>query len=384
MRWRRLGITVVLMASLLATAASGIASAQGGSSLGSRSGTPARPGHGSSGSTRCSTEAFEVKVAETDPTTQTVAGDLCTKPGNRTLLITLHGATYNRSYWDWPQDPATYSFVDNQPRQVSVLNLDRLGAGESDHPASPLVTGTTQAYAVHQIVQTMRTRGFDNIILVGHSLGCGIAVLEAATYHDVDGLILTGFLHSLAEGEGGRQVPMSLYPAALDPQFADLLLDPGYMTTRPGERSMSAFYNTAIADPAVIEYDEAHKDVVTVTDVAQFVSIIKDRSFARDVDVPVLSLQGQFDAGFCNLPDCPQAQSEPDAWSPAAQLELHVIPDAGHNIHLHAATAHIEFDYIADWLHRHFSPGDQQRERGRVTQRQEVITAFDDHALAPR
>lgn len=306
----------------------------------------------STGATRCTAERFEVKLAENDPTTQTIAGSLCTKPANRTLLITLHGATYNRMYWDWPQDPSTYSFVQNQSHRVSVLNLDRLGAGESDHPTSALVTGTTQAYAVHQIVQTMRTRGFENVILVGHSLGCGIAVLEAATYHDVDGLILTGFMHSLAEG--GRQVPMSLYPATLDPQFADLLLDPGYLTTRPGERSMSAFYNTAIADPAVIAYDEAHKDVVTATDTAQFVSVINNRSYAREVHVPVLSLQGQYDAGFCDLPDCPQAKREPDAWSPAAQLELHVIPDAGHNIHLHAAIAHIEFDYISEWLRRRF------------------------------
>ena len=354
MRRLRLGITLVLMASLFLTA-SGTGGAKGRSSLESDSAVPAGPDHGSSGATGCSSEAFEVKLAENDPTTQRVSGSFCTKPGNRTLLITLHGATYNRMYWDWPQDPSTYSFVNNQSRQVSVLNLDRLGAGESDHPPSSLVTGTTQAYAVHQVVQTMRTRGFESIILVGHSLGCGIAILEAATYHDVDGLILTGFLHKLAQGEGGRQVPLSMYPAALDPQFADLFLDPGYLTTRPGERSMSAFYNTAIADPAVIAYDEAHKDVVTATDVVQFVSVINDRSFAREVDVPVLSLQGQYDAGFCDLPDCPQAQSEPDAWGPAAQLELHVIPDAGHNIHLHAATAHIEFDYIADWLRRHFS-----------------------------
>jgi pimeloyl-ACP methyl ester carboxylesterase len=307
---------------------------------------------GSSAATRCVPERFDVALAASDPTKAEIAGTLCTKPGNRILMITLHGATYNRMYWDWPQDPSTYSFVQNQRPGISVLNLDRLGAGESEHPPSVVVNATTQAYAVHQIVQAMRSRGFTTVVLVGHSLGCGIAVLEAATYHDVDGLILTGFLHTFAEG--GRQVPMSLYPAVLDPLFTDQLFDPGYLTTRPGTRSMSSFYNTAIADPEVIAYDDAHKDVVTATDVAQFVSIVNNRSFAREVDVPVLSLQGQYDAGFCDPPDCPQAEREPDAWGPAAQLELHVIPDAGHNIHLHAATAQIEFDYIDGWLQRHF------------------------------
>jgi hypothetical protein len=37
--------------------------------------------------------------------------------------------------------------------------------------------------------------------------------------------------------------------------------DPGYLTTVPGTRG-AAFYDTASADPDVIAYDEAHKDVM--------------------------------------------------------------------------------------------------------------------------
>jgi len=296
---------------------------------------------------------FSVRIDDLDAAHYKIAGSLCGADKSDTLLITLHGATYNHLYWDWPQDPKTYSFIQNMPANVSILNIDRLGVGTSDHPFSDKVTGPAQARAVHEIVGSMRAEGgYTTIVLVGHSLGSGIAELEAATYYDVDGIILTGFMHGLAAG--GGQVPAALYPAAFDPLFVSLGLDFGYLTTKPGTRSMTAFYNPAIADPAVIAFDDEHKDVVALPDIMSFVGLIFDPTVSQRVDGPVLSLQGQYDAGFCDLPDCPQAALEPAAWSPAAQLELHVIPNAGHDIHLHAATAKTEFKYVSKWLHKHF------------------------------
>ena len=70
--------------------------------------------------------------------------------------------------------------------------------------------------------------------LVGHSLGSGIATVEAATFNDVDGLILTGFLHTFAPAIGA--VPAALYPARDDPRFAGRNLPVDYLTTQPGTR----------------------------------------------------------------------------------------------------------------------------------------------------
>ncbi len=286
-----------------------------------------------------------------------VAGTLCRKadPSNdHTLLITAHGATYNRLYWDWPQDPGTYSFVRNLAGDASILNVDLLGSGKSSRPLSVLVSQHTQAAVLHQLVQTMRARGFRRVILVGHSAGSGAVTLEAATYHDVDGVVVTGFTHRLALK--GLAVPLSMYPAVLDPAFARLGLDPGYMTTRPGTRSTNGFYNTAVADPSVIAYDESHKDTVGALYAAGFPLIIHDPSLSKKVNVPVLSLVGNYDYGFCDTPACPQAADEGAAWSPAAQLELHVIADAGHDIHLHGAPyAQAEYAHIRSWLQRHFA-----------------------------
>lgn len=342
-RLRRVGVVALL--GLLASAFSGGAS---------QSGRPV---------VACKDTSFSITVDGLPPVPAIVAGTLCRRPGpasRQLLLITAHGATYNRMYWDWPQNPEVHSFVRNLATQAAVLNLDLLGSGQSSRLPSPQLTQQAQASMLHQVVQAMRARGFPTIVLVGHSSGSGTITLEAATYKDVDGLIVTGFLHRFAPPvppPGGAAVPLSLHPAMLDPAFANLGLDPGYLTTRPGMRGNPGFYNTAVADPEVIAFDDAHKDVVTAAHVAGFAAIVNDPSISQAVDVPVLSLVGAYDGGFCGSPACPEAQEEGPAWSPAAQLELHVIPDAGHNIHLHSPShAQAEYGHIGSWLDRHFRP----------------------------
>jgi len=307
----------------------------------------------------CQKQRFSVAAGGISTDTYTVAGELCgRRPANKhTLLITSHGATYNHLYWDWPQNPAVRSFVRSQTARVSVLNIDLLGAGESSHPLSAGLTLQAQAAMIHQLVSKMRVRGFRHVILIGHSSGSGVATQEASTYHDVDGLIVTGFTHRLRSPvppPGGAAVPLSMYPAMLDPAFAAKAPDAGYLTTRPGARENVGFYNPATADPAVVAFDDAHKDTVSGPHAAGFAVLINDPSVSRAVDVPVLSIVGNFDT-FCDSPACPQATEEPAAWSPRAQLEIHLIPNAGHCIHLHDVThAQAEFRYVREWLDRRF------------------------------
>jgi pimeloyl-ACP methyl ester carboxylesterase len=313
-------------------------------------------GAGSTGSTPCKRADLSVQA----PGEYTVAGTLCRRHRGtkRILLITSHGATYNRLYWDWPQNRDVYSFRKNVvTRRVSVLNLDLLGSGGSTHPFSGYLTHEAQASMLHQVVGAMRAREFKKIILIGHSSGSGTATLEAATYHDVDGLIVTGMLHAGPSSALGllSSLPLSLYPAALDPAFAGMDLDAGYETTRPGTRGQPALYNTEVADPAVIAYDDAHKDVVTLPQALGFAAIFTDDSISQAVDAPVLSLVGAYD-GFCGSPSCPEAADEASAWSPAADLKLHVIPEAGHDIHLHGDPyATTEFAHVRNWLTSRFT-----------------------------
>jgi pimeloyl-ACP methyl ester carboxylesterase len=300
----------------------------------------------------CTRTQFSVHASDAEPTIYKIAGELCKKGrGAKTILVTSHGATYNHLYWNWGVSPDTYSFVQNMPAKVDILNVDLLGVGESDHPPSAVTGSGAEAHVLHQLVQTMRSRGYTRVILVGHSSGAGQVVREASKYHDVDGIIVTGFLHGFADGS---IVVAVLYPASSDPMFASLKLDPGYVTSKPGKKANTGFYNLAVVDPAVLAFDEAHKDVVSFPAIQDFLEVISTPAISQAINVPVLSLQAQYDAGFCTLPDCPQAALEASAWSAAAKLELHVIPVAGHDIHLHQAGASAEYEYIRTWLAANF------------------------------
>ena len=70
----------------------------------------------------------------------------------------------------------------------------------------------------------MDGHAFAHVILVGHSVGSVEAWIEAARYHDVDAMIVTGALHALSPDLPALQ--SDLYPAADDPEFAGSGLDP--------------------------------------------------------------------------------------------------------------------------------------------------------------
>jgi len=93
-------------------------------------------------------------------------------------------------------------------------------------------------------------------LLVGHSPGSGVAALEAATYHDGDGVILTGATHLPSAPVVAATLTIYLHLVTLDPQLRKNGSDPGYLTTRPGQRE-PLFYVTRNADPQVIATDEA-------------------------------------------------------------------------------------------------------------------------------
>jgi pimeloyl-ACP methyl ester carboxylesterase len=62
-------------------------------------------------------------------------------------------------------------------------------------------------------------RAFAHVIIVGHSLGSIEALIEAARYHDVDAMIVTGAPHALTPSAPAF-VQNDFYPAASDPKFA--------------------------------------------------------------------------------------------------------------------------------------------------------------------
>ena len=314
---------------------------------------------------RCRESSLPVTLAPGATATYQVHGWLCARPplAGRIVQVLISGATYGHVYWDFPYQPERYSYVQALTAAgYATLNLDRIGIGQSDHPSPDQVTIDSNAFVIHQVVQALRAPrlagvAFPKVVLVGHSLGSAIAIVEAATYHDVDGVILSGFGHGF--GPGAQALPAALYPALYDPRFSTLPQASSsgsyYLTTVPGTRGL--FYNQADADPGVIAVDEQTKETVTVEETNGFLGVVGFPDFrplesiSQGINVPVLSVIGGEDSLFCVTQACLQA--EPSYYTSAPVFEQVVLPNAGHDLNLHL-NALDWFSIAQNWTDRHF------------------------------
>lgn len=312
-------------------------------------------------------------------------------PPPTTVQVLVHGFSYDHTYWDFP-DPTggtdRYSYVAAATDAGhATLSLDRLGVGRSSHPLSLLVTTDAQAWVVHQVVQALRSGtipgsadspSFSRVVSVGHSLGTGIASLEASRYDDVDALVLTGGAHQVSLPTFVTTIGLSLQPAGLDPRFPHLLLDPGYLTTRAGTRGN--FHASGGVDPAVVALDEATKETGTAAELA---SVATSALSPLDIRVPVLVVAGAADALVCTTPASTASDCSSDAALAADEapylgpqvpcVDGYVLTGAGHDVNL-ALTARAWFAAAQSWLGRHATPSPDQGPAcaapGRVPHRQ--------------
>jgi len=279
-------------------------------------------------STTCENRAFPVTVAGLQ---LTMAGTLCVPNNAHTLQILVPGGFYNRSYWDVTLEPRSFRRAMNDAG-YATLAVDRLGTGASSEPPSVLLTAITQADAVHQVVQAMRPQ-FTKIILGGHSLGSAISIIEAATYRDVHGVLVTSMGHHL-NALGIAPIAATFVPANLDPAFATRTLDPGYLTTMPGTRYSMHQPGPNVA--AAVTLDESTKDVAAPSELVDAALLGTVTPYTALVGVPVLSAIADSDPTFCGLlaTNCSTAATyraaEAPFYGPAARLETYVLPGYGH------------------------------------------------------
>ena len=316
---------------------------------------------------QCQAVTVPVSLGAGQAPAETVAGTYCTpdtwQSGPAEVDVLTPGATYNQAYWNWPVDPDLYSYVDKTlAAGRATFDYDRIGTGASSHPVSTEITIYTEAYVLHQIVGWLRSDlGYRQVNSIGHSLGSVIAIQEAGSYRDVSRLVVTGLLHVPGVGLGFASTLGSLlYPAIDDPAFTALNLDLGYLTTIPGDRAAD-FYSSS-ADPAVVAYDEAHKDVVPLTDLATLATtwaLPPGLNASDQITAPVLVVIGQQDAIFCTAPpllDCVRPAAllagETPYYAGAASLTVDSIPDTGHDIALHPS-ADTSFELITSWIAGH-------------------------------
>jgi pimeloyl-ACP methyl ester carboxylesterase len=287
------------------------------------------------------------------------------RSSRRAIDVLVPGETYGYTYFDWPVHAVLYSYADKTlAAGRSVLAISRLGTGLSGYPHSTQLTAHVSAFVLHQVIAWARHRGYRQVDVVGHSLGSMIAALDAGTWpRDPTRLVLTGALHATAVRVAAGSAVRYLFPARQDWLFAGSGLDTGYLTTLPGRRQI-AFYHDA--NPAVVAYDEAHKDVVSWTEfrtAAEGFLAPAARSNPTDhITAPVLLIVGQDDPMFCGHAgglDCanPVAVRRHEApyYRAAASLTYLSVPGTGHDLAL-SQTATRSFQLINQWLTAHGAP----------------------------
>ena len=293
--------------------------------------------------------AIPVALGPGESPTEKVSGELCARrddlvPG-ATVQLLVHGATYNRDYWDFGVvDGTRYSYArDVAARGFPTFAMDEIGAGKSSRPPSEKITIQAAAHVAHQMVQALRAGdlgdvSFGKVITVGHSLGSVVVWEEAILYGDADGVIVTGAAHALTNAFLNLN---AFYPASSDPLFSDQSLDPGYLTTVPGIRA-EAFYDAPDADPEVIARDEQLKDLVAGPELGTGLPVVTSAA-TRAIQVPVLTILGDHDLPTCGPNsggtfDCSSgaivARQESPFYSPQARIRACVVPGAGHDLSL--------------------------------------------------
>ncbi|WP_437682147.1 alpha/beta hydrolase [Sorangium sp. So ce131] len=271
-------------------------------------------------------------VTLSDGNTYSIAGRLYYLGSyrNKTLQVAIHGASYNHAYWDAPTvDGHPYSYARFMALlNYAVLAIDQIGSGESSRPAGDFVTLQEVGSGVHQVLESLRGNGnplrhaFDEIVLVGHSLGSITATYVQGAYGDADALVTTGMGH----------VPV---PTPFPPELLAVLLQQPYFAIPPEARA-ALFYNPLLADPDVIALDGAElldempRGLATSVLPFQYDPAV---TLVDQVTSPVLVQLGELD------PVAPgsTADLEDDAWTSASDVTVQVLPAMGHdfNLHLH-------------------------------------------------
>ncbi|APA96843.1 alpha/beta fold hydrolase [Nocardia seriolae] len=302
-------------------------------------------------SDRCQDVSFPVAQG-------TIAGTLCLPDGpTDAVMVLMSGSNYNHVYWDFPYQQDTYNFRRAMNKAgYATLVADRLGNGASSRPPSLTLTATGTADALHVIVQALRGglaghAPFTEVVTEGHSLTSSTSMLEAINHHDVDGVILTGYSHTLSIPD--MLGVIATYHSAVDePEFAGLGIDSGYLVARPGTRAAN-FYGVD-PDPQVVALDEATKETFSLSEYPDgLLTTLPGQSSL--LDMPVLLVDGGRDrlscgSGFRICADSATLQaSESRYFSPAARLRAYVLPGSGHAINL-APNTRDHQAVVIDWM----------------------------------
>ncbi len=287
------------------------------------------------------------------------------------VQVLVHGITYDHRYWNVPDPDGTdrYSWEAAAAKAgYATLAIDRLGSGASSHPPSVQVDVNSNAAAVRAVISALRAGKIAapgkavpvrKVALVGHSYGSITSWFAASDNPEVDAVVLTGATHNIREVGTPFVIASPLYPAVLDPQYADSGLDPGYLTDRPGTRHATYYAPDTNVDDRVLAADEATKGTVTTAELGNYPLFFRTK---LNIAAPVFLLIGSRDAVFCSLATadlgapCDDeaalvANERPWLGPDVPSVSAHVVEGAGHALNALRSSGE-SFGAAQSWLAR--------------------------------
>ncbi|MDB4957932.1 MAG: hypothetical protein JWO36_5501 [Myxococcales bacterium] len=264
----------------------------------------------------------------------TMAGYVYGNAHHRPLLIMVHGASDNHTVFDFaPGYRAARELADHG---FGVLTVDRVGYGASSHPNGDTLSFATQARELHDVVQLVRNGALgyapDEIVLLGPSVGADIVMVEAGTYHDVDGVVVCF---------NTNQLQPALFQVDVGAWFAQ-----GPYFDFGVDFRTSFFYTKPYAVDWVINLDNATRSLVPRGEINSALSG-ESAPYRSLIDVPVLLMQAAEDHLFVPQDDSALFSASPD-------VTFLLLQRAGHKGFSHATSKEHAVHTVQSWLDDRF------------------------------
>ncbi len=264
----------------------------------------------------------------------TMAGYVYGTSDDKPLVIMVHGASDSHTVFDFA--PGYRAAAELAKHGYGVMTVDRVGYGASSHPNGDTLGFATAAGYLHEVIQAVRGGALGvrppAVIVLGPSVGADITMVEAGTYHDVDGVAICFNTAQLQPAL--FQVDVGAWFAQGD--YFDFGVD--FRTT--------FFYDLKFAKPEIVALDNATRSLVPRGESA---SALANQSapFRAQIDVPVLLMQAQDDALFVPENDTALFSSSPD-------VTFELLHNTGHKGFSHFTTREKAVDVVRQWLRARF------------------------------
>ena len=264
----------------------------------------------------------------------TMAGYVYAANADRPLLILVHGASDSHTVFDFA--PAYRSAVELAKHGYGVLTVDRVGYGASSHPEGDTLSESAQAAQLHDVIQAVRGGALGvtppEVIVLGPSVGADIVIIEAGTYHDVDGAVVCF---------NTAQLQPALFAVDVGAWFAQ-----GDYFDFGVDFRTQFFYAQPWAVQWVIDLDNATRSLVPRGEIN---SALHNEAapFRSQITAPVLLMQAENDHLFVPEDDTALFSSSPD-------VSFVLLKHTGHKAFEHPTAKEPAVHTVEDWVDQRF------------------------------